>query len=424
MLNPETLPLESRQLESLAIATAIGLLMGLERERHPRAHAGVRTFGLTGLFGALSALLARELELPLWLLGGLVLVAVTLLGAQQRQPDPEDPGTTSVLALLICYSLGALVWLGHARLAVMAAVGTTMLLYFKAELRGVAARLTSQDWRSMLQFAVLSLIILPILPDQGFGPYEAINPHQAWLMVVLVAGVSLAGYTALRLAGGRNGAPLVGVLGGLVSSTATTMVFARHARANPVLGTTATLVILLANLVMLIRVSALAGVLAPSVLPGLLVGAGLALVGGGVVIARDWRELAGREGLPMPETRNPTEMRAALGFGLIYAAVLVCASWLQDIAGPGGLYVLAIASGLTDVDAITLSTLRMVSTHHLSTQSAAIVIQLAMLSNLTFKTGLAFVVGGPVLGRRVAQGMLAVGTGLAIGIFSLWHHLL
>jgi uncharacterized membrane protein (DUF4010 family) len=411
-----SLPFETRQLEALLLATAIGLLMGLERERRAAALAGVRTFGLTGLLGALAGLLAEQLATPGLLIAGFVLVAAMIIAANFRQPEPDDPGTTSVVALLVCYCLGAMVWVGQGRLAVMAAVGSTMLLYFKSELRGVASRLTPQDWRSILQFSVLSLIVLPILPDHGFGPYDAINPHQVWLMIVLISGVSLAGYAALRLVGARYGAPLLGVLGGLVSSTATTMVFARHTRVNPAMAPTATLVILLANLVMVVRILAIVGALSPTVMPLILTGCMLATLIGAAVIAMDWRLLAAQEGLPVPETRNPTELRAAMGFGLLYALVLLCAAWLSDIAGQRGLYLLAFASGLTDVDAITLSTLRLLNLGKVEATPAAIAILLAMLANLTFKTGLAFGLGGRVLGWRVVAGMLAVGAGLGGGI--------
>ena len=409
-------PFESRQLEALALATAIGLLMGLERERRPNALAGVRTFGLTGLLGAIAALLGEQLATPAFLIAGFALVALMIIAANFRNPEPDDPGTTSVIALLVCYALGAMVWLGHGRLAVMAAVGTTMLLYFKSELRGVASRLTAQDWRSVLQFSVLSLIVLPILPNRGFGPYEAINPHQVWLMVVLISGISLAGYMALRLVGARYGAPLLGLLGGLVSSTATTMVFARHARENPALSATASLVILLANLIMVVRILAIAGALSAPVVPLLAAGCVPAMLIGAIVLARDWRQLAGKGALPVPETGNPAELHTAMGFGLIYATVLLCAAWLSDVAGQGGLYLLALASGMTDVDAITLSTLRLHGVGKVETSAAAIAIQLAMLANLTFKAGLAFTLGGPALGRRVLAGMLAVGAGLAGGI--------
>ena len=417
-----SLPFETSQLEALFLATAIGLLMGLERERRPAALAGVRTFGLTGLLGALAGLLAEQLATPGLLIAGFVLVAAMIIAANFRQPEPNDPGTTSVVALLVCYCLGAMVWVGQGRLAVMAAVGSTMLLYFKSELRGVASRLTSQDWRSILQFSVLSLIVLPILPNHGFGPYEAINPHQVWLMIVLISGVSLAGYAALRLIGARYGAPLLGLFGGLVSSTATTMVFARHARENPAMAPTATLVILLANLIMVVRILFIAWALAPSVVEPLVTGCLLAILVGFMVIALNWHKLASQGELPIPQTRNPTELRAAIGFGLLYAGVLLCAAWLSDIAGSGGLYLLAFVSGLTDVDAIALSTLRLLNLGKLEVMPTAIAILLAMIANLTFKSSLAFGLGGSNLGRRVLGGMLAVGAGLGGGIAWLLYN--
>lgn len=164
------LPFEPRQLEALGLATLIGLLMGLRarappggprRRPHLRPHRAARRAGRPA---------RRPLRHPGVDDRRFVLVAALIIAANFRQPEPNDPGTTSVIALLVCYCLGAMVWLGYGRLAVMAAVGSTMLLYFKSELRGVASRLTSQDWRSVLQFSVLSLIVLPILPNRGFAP--------------------------------------------------------------------------------------------------------------------------------------------------------------------------------------------------------------------------------------------------------------
>jgi uncharacterized membrane protein (DUF4010 family) len=147
----------------------------------------------------------------------------------------------------------------------------------------------------------------------------------------------------------------------------------------------------------------------------------LAVALGAIMLARDWRQLAGQDALPIPETRNPTELRAAIGFGLLYAGVLLCAAWLSDIAGRGGLYLLALASGLTDVDAITLSTLHLQTVGKVDTVPAAIAILLAMLANLSFKTTLAFTLGGAGLGRHVLAGMLAVGAGLGCGVAWLLH---
>jgi uncharacterized membrane protein (DUF4010 family) len=198
------------------------------------------------------------------------------------------------------------------------------------------------------------------------------------------------------------------------------MVFARHARENPAMTSTAGLVILLANLIMVVRILAIAGAL-PHRWCLLAGGCILAVALGAIMLARDWRQLAGQDALPIPETRNPTELRAAIGFGLLYAGVLLCAAWLSDIAGRGGLYLLALASGLTDVDAITLSTLHLQTVGKVDTVPAAIAILLAMLANLSFKTTLAFTLGGAGLGRHVLAGMLAVGAGLGCGVAWLLH---
>lgn len=262
---PESQPLDAEQIEAFLIATGIGLLIGLERERVPSARAGLRTFALVGMFGALVAMLGQQLASFAPFVAGLVIVALTIVAAYLRHPDPSDPGTTSVAALVVCYCLGAATWLGHAQLAVMLAVATTVLLYFKAQLRGMASRLGARDWISILQFGVLSLVILPILPNEEMGPYGALNPHQVWWMVVLIAGVGLAGYAALQIAGVRYGAAFVGVFGGLASSTATTMLYARQAREFPAMTAMAALVIVIANLVMVLRVGVIAVLVAPAV---------------------------------------------------------------------------------------------------------------------------------------------------------------
>jgi len=408
--------ISATQIEALAVALGIGLLMGLEREQRPSARAGLRTFALVSLYGALNGLLGQSAD-SIWpLLIGTLLVGAMIIAAYLRQPDPLDPGTTTVAALLLCHTLGYLVWLGYAQLATMIAVGTTVLLYFKATLRGWAARLTPRDWISILQFCVLSLVILPVLPNEDFGPFGAINPHQVWLMVVLVSGLSLAGYAALKLVGSRYGAALVGLLGGLVSSTATTLVFARDAREREAFAPTSALVILLANLVMVVRVSVIAVVLAPSLLPVLLKVVVPGVVLGSVALLLNWRHLVSHDGTPIPETKNPTELRAALTFGGLYAAVLFGSAWLSEAVGTQGLYAIALASGLTDVDAITLSSLRLFSLDRLDASATIIAAGLAMIANLSFKTGLAISIGGRPLGRRVLTGMAAVGVGLAAGL--------
>lgn len=403
------------QLEAFAIAIGIGLLIGLERERVASARAGLRTFGLVGLLGALAALIGQEVDSVVPFALGLFLIGSMIVAAYLRHPDPVDPGTTSVAALLVCYCLGTAVWLGYATLAVMLAVTSTILLYFKAELRGIATRLVARDWISIFQLCILSLVILPILPNRTFDPYEAINPRQVWWMVVLISGMSLAGYATLRLVGVRYGAALVGVAGGLASSTATTLVYARNSRQTPGAAPTASLVIVLANLVMMLRVALISAVVAPGMLYALLATIAPALLLGGASLLWYWRSQTVGPAL-LPETRNPTELRTALGFGAIYAVVLFISAWLQEIAGTQGFYVLALASGLTDIDAIALSAMRLMTMDKIGVQTAAIAIGLAMFANMVFKTGIAMTVGGRALGLQILWGMGAVGAGLLLGI--------
>ena len=406
------------QIEAFLIATGIGLLIGLERERVPSSRAGLRTFALVGLLGALMTMLGEAFGSGLPFVAGLLIVGGTIIAAYLRHPDPTDPGTTSVAALVLCYGLGAATWLGHAQQAVMLAVGATELLYIKAQLRGMATRLDSRDWISILQFGVLSLVILPILPNEEMGPYGALNPKQIWWMVVLIAGVGLAGYTALQLAGVRYGAVFVGVFGGLASSTATTVLYARQARELPSMNAMAALVIVMANLVMVLRVGVVATLVAPSVAGALMRIIAPALLLGGLAAIWHWRQMLERSEPVVPSTSNPAELKTALGFGALYALVLLAAAALSDYAGSRGLYVLALISGLTDVDAITLSSLRLFALERLALEVTVTAIGIAMLANLGFKLGMAAVIGGPALARKAAVGMGGVGVGLLGGL--LW----
>jgi uncharacterized membrane protein (DUF4010 family) len=410
------LPAELASLPRYVVALAIGLLMGLERERNPAAKAGLRTFALTALFGVLAAHLATELN-ALWLIAvGLLLVGAMMIAAYLRAPQQPDgdPGTTTVAALMLCYGLGVLVWHNEIQLAVMLGIAATILLYFKPELRGFSQRMSRHDLLSVLQFAVLALIVLPLLPNRDYGPYGALNPHQIWWMVVLIAGGGLAGYAAVGLGGQQRGAVVLGLLGGLVSSTATTLAFSRHARASSAMIPVAVIVIVLANLVVLVRLGVLAAVLAPGVLAQLLPVLAGGMVAGGLGAAYGVRRLHPQGELPALAMGNPTELRTALGFGLMYGVVLLAAAWLSDWLGNRGLYAVALLSGLTDVDAITLSSLRLHNLDKLPVAVLVNVITLATLANLAFKSVLALFIGGWQMARHAIAGMGAVGLGLVL----------
>lgn len=418
MFDEFTLSGELSALPHFATSLAIGLLIGLERERNPGSRAGLRTFALVALFGTLAAMLSEKAT-PWLLFGGLLIVGLMMVSTYSRDKDERaDPGTTTIIAVLVCYGLGAAVWYGHDTLAIMLAIITTMLLYFKTELHGITQNLSRRDLISALQFAVLTFIILPVLPDKNYGPYEAINPYQIWLMVVLISGVSLAGYVAVRLIGQRHAAVL-GLFGGLVSSTATTLVYARRSAENADFTQLAVVVILIANLTVLIRLSIISAVASPAILPHLLPVLGSGFLLGASVTAYWWYRLTHQNEIPMPEIKNPTEIRTAATFGLVYGIVLLCSAWLSDIAGSGGLYAVALVSGLTDVDAITLSSLRLYELGKLEATQTIIAISLGILANIGFKFGLIFFIGNTLLARHCASGLLATAAGIGLALFAL-----
>ena len=407
-------------LPQFLTSLAIGLLIGLERERNPSAKAGLRTFALVAIFGTLSAMLSSKVDSPWLLVAGLLLVGAMIIAAYINSPGEEqDPGTTTVAALLLCYALGALVWYGYSRIAIMLAIATTTLLYFKPELRGMTQRLTRRDLVSILQFLVLTFVILPILPDQNYGPYGAFNPYQAWMMVVLISGLSLAGYVALHWGGNRYGPAVLGFLGGLVSSTATTLAYARHGKNNETMHHLSAAVILIASQVVLLRLLVVSALITPVMLPKLLLPMGLGLAFGVIATLAGWKKLRSSADLPKPASANPAEIPAALSFALIYVAVLLAAAWLSDIAGNSGLYAVAAISGLTDVDAITLSSLRLYELDKLSGNHAATAIAIAFLSNMLLKFGLVFFIGGKALAKHVLPGFAAMCAGVVLGLLLL-----
>jgi len=404
-------------VEAFATALGIGLLIGLERERRPDSAAGLRTFALVAMLGCLFALLGEKSGGPWLLVAGLLVISGSMIASNfSTQQEEQYRGFTSEAAIIITYGLGAAVWFGYATLAVMLAITTTVLLYFKAELRQFSERTTPKDINSILQFAVLSLVILPILPSADFGPYNAINPRQVWWMVVLISGLALSGYLALRIIGARHGAALLGIFGGLASSTATTMMFSRHARDHVHLVRMSAIVILIANVMVMLRLGLVSGVVAPGLVVPIATVFACGIVPGVAMALYGWKILNAAGDLPMPEVKNPTELRTAISFGLLYAMVLLASAWLQDIAGNSGLYIVALASGLTDADASVLSTLRMFNLEKISSGEAVIAVTLALMANLVFKIGLVISIGGAKLARYALPGLVAIGCGMAGGL--------
>jgi uncharacterized membrane protein (DUF4010 family) len=287
-----------------------------------------------------------------------------------------------------------------------------ILLHLKKPMHNFVKSIGPGDFKAVMQFVLSSLVILPLLPDQTYGPYQVLNPRSIWWMVVLIVGVGLGAYVLYRLFGSRAGTYLGGILGGLVSSTATTVAFARRARLAPDSVGMASLVITLASTVAFVRVIILAALLAPlqigSIAWPLLIMALVLLIMVGVQSF----QVTNQESGELPPASNPAELRPALIFAGIYALVTLGIAAANDHFGAGGMYVVAIISGLTDMDAVTLSSARMMAQDQMVTDIGWRIILIAGLANLVFKGGAAYFLGGAALGRRI---LLAFGIAILIG---------
>ncbi len=404
---------------SLGIALVLGLLVGMQRERTNRRVAGVRTFALITVLGCGSALAASVLASP-WVVaaGAAGLAALLIMGNfLGKTPTKPGPGITTEVAALVMYFVGALLGAGERGIPAAIGGGAAVLLQFKAPLHRFIRQLGDRDVRAIMQFALISAVILPVLPDRDMGPYDALNPRRIWMMVVLIVGLSLAAYAAYKFVKARSGDLVAGVLGGLISSTATTISFARRAKSSPAAVNSAVLVIMIATTVAYARVLVLVAIAAPAALSAMALPIGLMLlVSAGVAGALWWRTEHGPTAIP--EQGNPSELKSALMFGAIYAVALLATAAAQDWWGNRGLYVVGLLAGLVDLDAITLSTSRMTA-GGVAASEAWRAIVLASISNMVFKGGAAWVIGGRGLGLRLGAAFgIVIGAGLLLVL--LW----
>ena len=401
----------------LAVALGLGLLVGLQREKVDSVIAGIRTFALISLFGAVCAQLAKTYGGWILVVGFLATALLVTAGNLVRiQTREAEPGQTTEFAALVVFGLGAWVVTGSMAVPVVLAGAVVVLLHFREPIHELVGKIGEKDLRATMQFVLIALVILPVLPDRDMGPYGVLNPYQIWWMVVLIVGLSLAGYVAYKLFGSGAGTVLAGILGGLISSTATTASFARRSRETPDLSRLAALVIMLASTVVygrvLVEIAAVARGRLLDLAPPLTAMLGVcALVSGAA-----W--LLGRDGDDeLPEPGNPAELKAALIFGVLYAAVLLAVAFARDRFGTAGLYIVAAISGLTDVDAITVSTSRLVQGGQLDPDTGWRAILLASMSNLGFKAGIVAALGSRALLGRI---VLLFGTAMVGGGMILW----
>jgi len=397
---------------ALAVALMIGLLLGIERgwtyreRREGGRVAGLRTFGVIGLLGGVCGLLAEQLGAALFGLVAVALGGVLVVAHLGESADSRDRSVTSVAAALLAFALGGLSAVGEPGLAAAAAVVTALILSYKALLHGWIDRLDRAELRAVLKLLLISVVVLPLLPDRGYGPWDALNPQAIWWMVVLIASISSAGYFAVRIGGTRQGTVFTGLFGGLASSTAVTLQFSRAGRSAPASSPLLATGILLACGTMFPRMLLVASMLNPALLGPL---APPALAMAATVYLPTlwfWRETR-REALEISSPlKNPFELAPALGFGALLAVIMLLGEGLRRTFGDAGLLALSAASGVTDVDAITLSLARM-SRGEVDTSVAVLGIVIAAAANTLAKGALASGVGGMSVGLRVGGVLLA-----------------
>lgn len=406
-------PVETALFWQVGAALGIGFLIGLERGWHLREAAegsriaGLRTFSLIGLLGGLAAALAPwagDWLVPAGLLGIVLLLTAARLSA--REEGEEDRGVTTLVAALLTYLLGAAAGFGQVDLAVAGGVVVALLLGVKAPLHRLLLRLDQAEILAVLKLLVMTLVLLPVLPDRGFGPWDALNPYRIWWMVVLVAGLSSAGYFAMRLFGAQLGLAVTALFGGLASSTAATLALSRRAHDNPAQATLFAGAALLAGAVMAPRLAVIVAVVAPALLPVLawpLAALCLALL----IVAGLfwWRERRSAKGATL-ELGNPFELGTALKIGLLLAVILLASEALPRWLGQAGLFALAAVAGLADVDAVTLSYGERVEGGQLAAGLASWAILTAIGVNAVAKSAIGWTLGGRALGLRLLAGHL------------------
>ncbi len=398
---------------NLAIALLLGAIIGLERGWDSRQQkvgeriAGIRTFSLVGLLGGIAAILAEQVNT--WLLPILLFSVVTIgiVAYSQRLAYIRNFSITGLIGLILTFCYGVLAVAVDPVIAVAAAVVTAVILDNKEEIHGVIERLKEHELDAALKLLVISVVMLPLLPNEKMGPGNVLNPYEIWWMVVLIASISFIGYFAVRVVGTSRGILFTGLFAGLSSSTALTLHYARQAAKHPEHTPLFSAGILLACGTMFPRILVYCWVISPPLLPSLIWPVTIMTALLYLPALWIWRKHAVSADISQPPlNQNPLDLSSALIFGALLVGILLLGEFLTQALGDTGIYLLAASSGIADIDAITLSLTRMTQTS-LDMNTAVLAIVLAASVNNMVKTGMTWVIGNRRMGMLVGLPMLA-----------------
>ena len=408
-------------LKALLVSLCLGALIGLERQWeketwHPGKHvlAGLRTFTFWSLLGTLCGYFTQTVH-PFFFLAGFLAMAVWIaIFLFYKNRSSADPGYTTGAVGLLTYLIGGLVAYGQDKAALILTLTVVILLALKPYVHQVSRRFSKEDVRMALQFAAITGVILPLVPDEPWGPHGAFNPHSIWLMVVLVSGASFGGYVAVRLFGHKLGIALTGLIGGIASSTATTLAMSKESKAQPALTADCAMAVVLACTVMLWRVAALTAVVYSPILNQVAIP--FLMMSAPALVWCGWRILRDGKGNPRdgaPEYRNPLGLRDSLKFAVFYALIVYLVKVGQVRYGETGIDTVSALSGLMDLDAISLSLTRMAGEGGIMDMAVKGIL-IATVANTVVKAGVVAIWGSSRL-KLLVLPVLAVTAVVGIG---------
>lgn len=407
-------------LITLGISFGLGLLVGLQREKTNHETAGVRTFTLIAILGTMVGFLSRAFEnqfiLPVFILA----IAAFLITANKiiaSRDDNPTAGQTTEMAVLLMFAIGAYLVVGDQIIGVIVGGTLAIVLYVKDVLHRMIERLKSKDFEAIMTFVGVSLVILPILPNETYGPYEVLNPRQIWLMVTLIVGISILGYFVYKWVGKQAGMISNGIFGGIISSTATVISYARTAAQNKGFAKISSFVIYVSVTVSIIRVIIEIAIVTPEKLPKLILPFVVLFVFMSITSLFYFyfisKEASENE---VPEPKNPAQLKSSLVFGILYAVILLAVAFVEDTFGDEGLYLLSIIGGLAKKDAITLSLAQSIKSG-MATELGWRLIMTGVLSNFAFKIVLAYMMGSRKLANLVA---VTFSVAIVVGLLLMW----
>jgi uncharacterized membrane protein (DUF4010 family) len=401
----------------------IGALIGLEREFYQQKKgtpdfAGIRTFALIALLGSVSSFLANDFGIILAALslGGLILMTMVSYYRELVRSETEVGITTEVAAILT-FLFGVLVMSEHATVAIALAVVTSLIITFKGELHRFIKNMSPEDIHVTLQFALIAAVIYPLLPNQTIDPFDLLNPSQIWLMVILVSGIGFSGYVLMKILGPSQGINLMGILGGLASSTATTISFSSTSKEHPDMTNHYARAIVIASTVMFPRALLLILVIYPPLVLKVIIPFTLMVSTGLIYSFITQKKEQNKSDTVHPEYKitNPLKISTAIKFGLLYAFVVIGMEYAQRFLGNSGVYLTSGLTGLTGIQAITLNISHLAENAQVSSDVAGVALMIAVLMNTVSKGAISFYSGSPELRNQVIKAFLLM---ILVGVIS------